>query len=964
MPRTVASATFTLIDANDTPVLGLSAYAFGAPTDAAGTVLSGGLTGASTTARVQLGAADVTAQWTLSKADTGCTSTLAAGTVTVSALAANVGYVDITATRAGWATLTARFVVSKVRQGNTGQTGATGATGAAGATGATGAPGATGPQGAPGTRTGVLVLYRWAAAAPTLYPQGTSTYTWATGVYTAPATLNGWSMEPPASVAGQTLWAVRQTVVDTTTNATSTVTWAVTTAVPAGGAGANGNPGQRGTVQLARAITGSAWSDGEANAALVDAGYATPVVGDVVTLHNKLASPPYSEARVRSVSAWVALAAYFNGNLLIDGTVAIRDAAGNVVFSVNKGALAQGNTLTEDAAMLDPSAWQYGDHGVMAIRTAITDGRVSQWTYRSPTTGGAASIDGVRGASVLPNRTYRISALVRRSSNSNGGFYLRYVSKNPSGVTTRQILVTPFGLSENSTPGTGWTPYAFEFTPPLGDTLIAPRVILNWHPTTGATGATGWMEVQDLKIEAVVEHAYDAAHYNLSGNSVAPWPQWESGAATPGYNPVGNAGENAIVLREGPDGAYRPMWEAYSSDVLTANPDGDGTGPDGGWTTSNITVDRTKKYRFSVWIKVFGDMTAGAFFLGCGANTVRDPGSTASAANANPYFVSAARNTLVANRWYLLVGFVLPSTTATANPGESGIYDAQTGKKIANGQDYAWTSTVTQTLHRAFQYYAMAGAYSHFLWPRVEPIDGREPSIEQLLIKRPPSRITAANASTYIEEAAIGNALIGRHIASDTFNGTVDADGNITANGSAGWAIGKGGKAVFQDVVVRGDVQATSLNGSGIVATQNIGVDQVVPVTSVYTAASVNFNGTTSVQFVDVVSTGRPLVITMSAKIAQTQTNSSSTTIGANGVVSARLMKSVAGVNTTLVDLGAVVTNSGSIQPASSLTAMQAVSFSFSEQPSAGSVRYYLELTGPSGSSAANRGIVVMEAKR
>lgn len=76
--------------------------------------------------------------------------------------------------------------------------------------------------------------------------------------------------------------------------------------------------------------------------------------------------------------------------------------------------------------------------------------------------------------------------------------------------------------------------------------------------------------------------------------------------------------------------------------------------------------------------------------------------------------------------------------------------------------------------------------------------------------------INSSNVSTYIASGAIGNAYIGNFIQSTDFNGTIDGNGNITADGTVGWAIAKGngasGKAVFQNVKVRGDVQATSVS--------------------------------------------------------------------------------------------------------------------------------------------------------
>lgn len=74
--------------------------------------------------------------------------------------------------------------------------------------------------------------------------------------------------------------------------------------------------------------------------------------------------------------------------------------------------------------------------------------------------------------------------------------------------------------------------------------------------------------------------------------------------------------------------------------------------------------------------------------------------------------------------------------------------------------------------------------------------------------------IDAANVSTYIAGAAIGNAQIGNRIQSTNFNGAIDEFGAVTNVGSAGWAIDKTGVAVFNNVRVRGDVEATSLNAA------------------------------------------------------------------------------------------------------------------------------------------------------
>jgi hypothetical protein len=75
-------------------------------------------------------------------------------------------------------------------------------------------------------------MYQWSAIAPISFPSGTSTYTWATDTFTAPATPNGWSLTPPAPVSGQTLYVVRQLYGDSLTGTTSSVIWSESRSYP------------------------------------------------------------------------------------------------------------------------------------------------------------------------------------------------------------------------------------------------------------------------------------------------------------------------------------------------------------------------------------------------------------------------------------------------------------------------------------------------------------------------------------------------------------------------------------------------------------------------------------------------------------------------------------------------------------------------------------------------------------
>ena len=91
-----------------------------------------------------------------------------------------------------------------------------------------------------------------------------------------------------------------------------------------GQAGVAGNAGlsvtgPRGNVNVAKAVTGSTWTDAQALAALTEAGYGSPINRDIVTLYNNTAG--FSETRFYNGAAWLVVTQYLNGNLFVTGTV-------------------------------------------------------------------------------------------------------------------------------------------------------------------------------------------------------------------------------------------------------------------------------------------------------------------------------------------------------------------------------------------------------------------------------------------------------------------------------------------------------------------------------------------------------------------------------------------------------------------------------------------------------------------
>jgi hypothetical protein len=87
--------------------------------------------------------------------------------------------------------------------------------------------------------------------------------------------------------------------------------------------GTNGTNGQRGTVSVASGGVTS-WSDSAANAAISGAGYGSPVNRDQVTLYGT----GFSQTRFYDSGSWLTIAAYINGNMVVDGTFSATKISG------------------------------------------------------------------------------------------------------------------------------------------------------------------------------------------------------------------------------------------------------------------------------------------------------------------------------------------------------------------------------------------------------------------------------------------------------------------------------------------------------------------------------------------------------------------------------------------------------------------------------------------------------------
>lgn len=220
---------------------------------------------------------------------------------------------------------------------------------------------------------------------------------------------------------------------------------------------------------------------------------------------------------------------------------------------------------------------------------------------------------------------------------------------------------------------------------------------------------------------------------NLSSWTLGTDSASGNGGTTFGRN--GTVAENQRILDTGPFGVSTVVWDTPSNDADSND--------DGGWNTGNISIDSSKMYRFSVWMrrKIIGN---GAYYLGvygfnaAGANE-GVLNRTNAAINTNLYFSAAGWPTgdVPANSWMLVVGHVWPAGSgAGADHPDSGLWNTS-GVKFSNYTsqgDAIWQPTNTITWHRSYLYYStVTTTNQQWYQPRIDLVDGSEPSIADLI---------------------------------------------------------------------------------------------------------------------------------------------------------------------------------------------------------------------------------------
>jgi len=238
-----------------------------------------------------------------------------------------------------------------------------------------------------------------------------------------------------------------------------------------------------------------------------------------------------------------------------------------------------------------------------------------------------------------------------------------------------------------------------------------------------------------------------------------------SGSVT-GYSQNGATAENIRQLGTDPFGNNTVIWSS-TTDTASDN--------DGGWNSSFFSVTSSATYRFSVWMKrnvlVVND---GYAYLGTNGSPENATGyvtTLAGVTSSNPYFYADRLN---ASDWRLFVGHVHSSSYAGSTHPDSGVYNIS-GSKVASCNDFKMQSGSTSLRHRTYLFYAVnTSSQQYFLYPRVDRLDGTEPSVSNLIANSPYVWNSCINDGTSFN-------LINDPVRRSDYGGGIEFNGSTTS---------------------------------------------------------------------------------------------------------------------------------------------------------------------------------------
>jgi len=232
-------------------------------------------------------------------------------------------------------------------------------------------------------------------------------------------------------------------------------------------------------------------------------------------------------------------------------------------------------------------------------------------------------------------------------------------------------------------------------------------------------------------------------------------------------------------------------------------------------------------------------------------------------------------------------------------------------------------------------------------------LNGMEPSLAQLLAMGSVSArnpITPSNVTTYIDNAAIGNAQIGGNLWSTNWNYA----------GGTGWLLDRSGNFYGNNIYARGDIEASSLKaGVAMVDTLHIAGEAVIVPRYAEATNTLSLSTTSDIGSISTAAFTYPgggsviLIITVDLKGGFT------TTTGANNATT-----------TTYYPAEVMIYRNGSLLLSRTTTTSsqaQSLTYVYRDTPGAGSVYYTVGFRSGGGSnpgSVYRRTLLAMGANR
>lgn len=234
---------------------------------------------------------------------------------------------------------------------------------------------------------------------------------------------------------------------------------------------------------------------------------------------------------------------------------------------------------------------------------------------------------------------------------------------------------------------------------------------------------------------------FDASKFNNSipiTDNLMIYNFWSVGNSSTGFS-ANDSNDTVIEVDVDPYERRSIIWKSVNNDVSS--------GADGGWNSSAFNIDHTKKYRFTYWFKVKNKGITGTLYFGLygydASSNIGVKNVTTGTNNTNPYFSYPTHNNSIfpEDEWIMAIFYVYPSSTTAPHTidADTGFY-LKDGTKLSNPSSgnidsgAIWNTTNTRALHRTYLYYSTdPNVNIHWYYPRVDEVNGSEPTITEML---------------------------------------------------------------------------------------------------------------------------------------------------------------------------------------------------------------------------------------